>query len=510
MVPAGWISEVLPPPPNLEKMKTYISMVSNKTIEDAHERTFNGERVYPSDLDIQYIQPAYIQRIGKISKFVTLKNRKHMSQNIADFELQETSLADGTWGLTEPNKAAYYKNLGKLNKAEHIHFSDQAAQFATMCMERQFYDHLKNSRIESTEKSLKRHDRKTSPGPPFSFSGTHKTKDTLLEDPIFLKMVDEGWEHLLEDDYYFLCGTALKEEVRPEEKLIENKQRIFIPGAADFVTLTNRLCGMFNDKFTACHLKTASAVGINPFEGGWQRVRDRLSKYTKCGEYDFSDYDSSLGVYKMLVVCAFRFKCYAPEEQTWDNWHRLLNCYKNLIWSVCVTVDGTLIIKPGGNPSGGANTVVDNTLINYWSLAYAWYQTVSDEYKNYESFDNLVTPILYGDDNSNCVADEISDQFTPTAYCEAVKELGMTCNPVSDKWLTIDEITFLQADFTTTLDGKTVYHLVPSKMYESIKWSTDWSNPCMDMQRAVGMLRVAWSDPPARAYFRKIIDFLFL
>jgi len=266
---------------------------------------------------------------------------------------------------------------------------------------------------------------------------------------------------------------------------------------------------VFNDKFTACHLKTASAVGINPFEGGWQRVKDRLSKYTKCGEYDFSDYDSSLGVYKMLVVCAFRFKCYAPEEQTWDNWHRLLNCYRNLIWSVCVTIDGTLIIKPGGNPSGGANTVVDNTLINYWSLAYAWYQTVSDEYKNYESFDNLVTSTLYGDDNSNCVADEISDQFTPTAYCEAVKELGMTCNPVADKWLTIDEITFLQADFTTTLDGKTVYHLVPSKMYESIKWSTDWSNPCMDMQRAVGMLRVAWSDPPARAYFRKIIDFLF-
>jgi len=496
MVPAGWLSETLPPHVNVDKLARYISDVCGRTILPKDEF---------SNIELKYINPAYIQYLGKISRFVTLKNRKKLDTNYTDFELSNGSLNDGLWGLTEPNLDAYYKNLGKLNKAEHISFNDQAAKFATHCMERHFYAHLKDSRIETQEESISRHDRQKSPGPPWNFE--HKTKETLLEDPKFLEFCRKAWDWLLDDEFWFLGGTALKEEVRPVEKLTVNKQRIFIPNSADFVTVTNRLCGDFNDKFTACHLKTASAVGINPFQGGWQRLRDKITKHPNMGEYDFSDYDSSLGVLKLLEVCKFRFKCFAPEHQTWDTWHRLLNCYKNIIWTVIVLVDGTLAIKPGGNPSGGANTVVDNTLVNYWSMAYAFYVCVTEEYRSYTSFNELVESALYGDDNTNSVADAICNMFTPAAYCAAVAELGMTCNPVSEEWLTIDDVTFLQADFKTFLYGVCIYHIEPSKSYESMRWSEE-RTPSMSLQRAVGMHRVTWSDPAARAYYTKYISYL--
>jgi len=507
MVPVGWCADNLPPCVNMDKLNTYLCAVSGKTIvpKDASTSPFHGWATW-SKYERKYIKPTYIQILGKISKFVTLKNRKKLDVNYNDFELTENSLNDGSWGLTEPNLEAYYKNLGKLNKAEHLTFDDDAAEFATHCMEQHFYSHLKNSVIETQEESLLRHDLSKSPGPPWNF--VHKTKKTLIDDAQFLEFCRKGWDWLLDDEFWFLGGTALKEEIRSAEKLAENKQRIFIPNSADFVTLTNRLCGDFNDKFTECHLKTASAVGINPFSGGWQRVRNRLTKFKKMAEYDFSDYDSSLGVHKLLIVCKFRFKCLRAEDQTFDNWHRMLNCYKNIIWTVVVLVDGTLAIKPGGNPSGGANTVVDNTLVNYWSQAYAYYRCVTEEFRTYSQFNNYVSASMYGDDNTNSISDVIADQFTPARYCAAVAELGMTCNSVSQDWLTINDVTFLQADFNTFLYDTCVYHVQPSKSYESMRWSEDPKNAIMSLQRAVGMHRVTWTDPIARNHYTKYISYL--
>lgn len=495
--PPGWITDCLPPPINLVKLSDYIERIANRTIVDKTQWSF---------FENQYINPGYVQVLGKITRFVTLKNRKKQDVNFAEFELTHGSQNDGQWGLTEPSLNAYYKGIGKLNKAEHLGYDEDAWNFAFSCWVHHFYPFLKDSKIETLEESLQRHDRSKSPGPPWYF--VFKDKTQLLDDSVFLEFCRLGWEWLLESDRWFLGGTALKEEVRPEEKLQQDKQRIFVPGSADFVTNTNRLCGDFNDKFTACCLQTASAVGVSPFYGGWQRVRDKLSKHPNGAEYDASDYDSSLGVLKMLAVCKFRFMCMRPEERTFETWVRLCNLYKNLIWTVCVLHDGTLIIKPGGNPSGGANTVVDNTLINYFSQAYAWYRSVSPEFRNYESFDQHVSAVLYGDDNDHTVSDVVKDQFTPDNFVKATAELGITFNPVSKDWMSLSEMTFLQADFNTYLYGICIYHVSPSKSYESMKWSEDCRNPVMSLQRACGMYLITWSDETARNYYKRYIDFL--
>lgn len=496
------MTDFLPPPVNKEKLNDYVNSVSGRSVIPT---SYEDDK---QNLHLKYVNPVFLQEIGKLDKYTHLKNRRKRDQSHAAYEVEKGVQADGQWGLTEPNKEAYYKNVAKFCKAQVTGFDVDAWNFAEQCVIQHFYPHLKESGIESTDESIARLDLSKSPGPPWSFM--YKTKAELVTDPQFKQKCEQGWDWLLESDRWWLTGTALKEEVRPSEKLMQNKQRIFTPQSADLNVLTNRLCGQFNDNFTDCHMKTWSMVGINPFQGGWNRLHKKLTPPDKPNmvEGDYGDWDSSLAVHLMFFMCRFRFMCLPVKDQTKENYDRLFNLYKNIAYSVLVLIDGTLVIKPGGNPSGSANTVVDNTIINFFALAYCWYRLCPVEDRTYVALILHVVAALYGDDNTGAMTDHAAEFYKPSVIPEVMKEIGLTLNFEDKEFQDITKVHFLQADFNTKLYGNVIYHVDPAKSYESIRWSEEPTNPAMSLIRACGMRLITWSDDNARDYYQGYIDWL--
>jgi len=501
-VPTGWDSVYSPPPMNFDKLKNYVETISGRELSPPA-----AVEVYP-ELHLQYVNPVFLPTVARFEKFTQFSNKRKKDISFGIFDVLNGEQSDGQWSLAHPNVEAYYKNIAKFCKSQVVDYDKLAWAFATQAIEDHFYLYLKDSGIESLEDSLSRLDLKKSPGPPWNLK--FKTKEQLISDELFLRMCSDGWNQLLEADRVWLTGTALKEEVRLTEKLKQNKIRIFNPQSADLNVLTNRLCGQFNDKFTESHLKTFSCVGISPFYGGWNRLYEKLTPPDKPNKFegDYSDYDSSLGVYLMMMVCKFRFKCLPQNEKTMDNWNRLCNLYRNIIFSAMVLIDGTIVQKPGGNPSGSANTVVDNTLIGFFMLAYAWARLCPDTLRTYNAFIDNVVAALYGDDNTGAVSHIAAEFYTPANLTNVMAEMGMTLNFEHKDFVTIHDVCFLQADFNTKLYGTVIYHVEPSKSYESIKWSEHPKDPSISLARACGMRLITWSDTSAREYYEKYITFL--
>jgi len=487
---------------NFEKLKDYVETICGRELASPTDNDLY------SKLHVEYVNPVYLPPVARFAKFTQFSNKRKKDASFGDFEVLNGEQSDGLWGLTKPNEHAYYKGLSKFCKAQVVDYDEEAWAFASQAVEDHFFKYLKESGIESVAESIARLDIKKSPGPPWNFN--FKTKEKLITDELFLKMCHDGWDQLLEADRVWLTGTALKEEVRPQEKIDANKVRLFNPQAADLNVLTNRLCGKFNDKFTECNMKTFSCVGMTPFYGGWNRLYKKLTPKDKpfMFEGDYSDYDSSLGVYLMMMVCKFRFKCLPDNEKTYDNWCRLCNLYRNIIFSLMVLKDGVIVQKPGGNPSGSANTVVDNTIIGFFMLAYAWARLCPPALKTYNSFVQNVIAALYGDDNTGAVSHIARAFYTPSKLTAVMAEMGMTLNFEHDDFVTIHDVSFLQADFNQVLYGTVIYHVTPNKSYESIKWSEHPKDPAISLARACGMRLVTWSDADARAYYARYIDFL--
>lgn len=496
-----WLMDYLPPPPSYIKLNNYLDELTGRQIQD---------KTFWTTLECQYMSPEFFTIIGQIPKWSNFKNRRKIDEDVLKIEDDLGTINDGQWGLTKPNQEAFYKALGKFQKKQFMDYDEDALKFAFECMVAHFGPHLKDCDIESNEVSKKRLDMSTSNGAALAM--VYKTKADLIDTDFFQSLLDKGWDRLLDDTFYFFTGTALKEEIRNKEKINLNKIRLFNPSSVEFTVLLNRLCGQFNDKFTEANLKTSSAVGISPFHGGWDRVYRYLlstGKHNDCDkmEADATDWDSSLGFRIPMLIYKFRFMMLKPELQTEENYIRMMNAAKNVFFSVMILFDGTVVGKYGGNPSGSANTVVDNTLILYFMFAYIYYLLIPDK-RSYYYFSKYVTLLLYGDDNLSKVHIKIQDRFTPVNISKEFSKVGMTMNFESEKFVNMDEISFLQADFKHFINGTCIYHVEPFKGVESMRWNEKAGDPINKLQRAIGLYIVSWSDLEARMYYNNIIKSL--
>jgi len=455
----------------------------------------------------KYIDQFHLTAVGSIDKAPRMKNRRFKDMYFSNYLQDKQISIDEEWGLTKPNTNAFYKNLAKYQKHSPIDYDTNAKDFAIMCMHHQFHGYLKNSGLESCEDSVARLDLSKSPS--FPLNEEYPTKGDLIKHLDLVQMCKEQFKtRLLNPGAVWITGTALKEEVRPMVKLILDKIRLFAPSSADFTVLTSMLCGKFNDNFTACHTVTASAVGINPFYRGWHRLRSKLSKFNNCFEGDYSDFDSSLSSMLLFEVLKFRLFCFPKEELTEDNVLRMYTLYSNLVYSHMLLCDGTIVRKHQGNPSGSANTVVDNTLINYISLAYCWFRLAPDGRRTYNDFNSNVVCTLYGDDNTASVSDAASLFFTPLAIQKCMRELGLFIEFESDDFVSLNEVSFLRSDFHTEMYGTYIYHLDVGKMQTTMLYSEYPTDPVMSLRRACGIRNVTWSDLNSRKFFADYIDWL--
>lgn len=465
------------------------------------------------DVDKIPLDERFFNFICKYPKFPLMKNKRKIDPIIQQIVVEDDVSMDTSYGLPKPNLEASYKSLNKYGKPQPI-FDDAASIFASRCLEKHFGPYMRDSEILSYEEALAQMDTKTSPGFPWNINYSKKTdliKDIPNEFREYAEKVYD--EFLLKDDYYFIFVNSLKEEIRPIEKIKMNKIRTFTASPIEAVNAGYRLFGDMNLKFYESHLRTASAVGLCPFYGGWDELYRKLKNHPKTNnpiayELDESEFDSSLSRRLFEAILQFRWNMLKAEFKTPENYARMRNYYKNIVNSVIITADGNIVQKQTGNPSGSVNTISDNTFILFWLLAYAWYILAPISQRTYEEFIDSVIMALQGDDNTWTVDEETNEFYNAKTVSQEFSKIGITTTSPSYEPRRLEEVEFLSSSFSKFVRGMCVYNLDPEKLIESLKWTQYPGDPVMTLTRLAAILRVTWPEKEMRELCRKIMKYM--
>nr|QHB15167.1 polyprotein [Potyvirus sp.] len=210
------------------------------------------------------------------------------------------------------------------------------------------------------------------------------------------------------------CGVwsgSLKAELRPAEKVLEGKTRVFTAAPVDVLMGAKTLVDNFNKEFYDRHLDGPWTVGINKFNRGWDRLARSFDHTLQFIDADGSRFDSSLSPYLFDVVKRLR-KLFMEE----DEWGSMLldQLYTQIVYTPITTIDGNIVRKHKGNNSGQPSTVVDNTLILIFVMEYA-----RCKYPEVDA-DNTFKYVANGDDllingsaaSLDVVANKFAEAFT--------------------------------------------------------------------------------------------------
>jgi len=466
-----------------------------------------GDEVELSALADEYVDEQFFNIIARWPKTTWLANRRRYDQIYSAFCLKhKLPLADVDWGLPIPNLPAAYQSLAKYGKGQPV-VDDEIAMLAKEFMYREFFPYMQNSQVFSTDESILELDLSTSPGFPWNL--LFKTKRDFFNWEGSKGICEDAFKKLgLPSGWWWIWTNALKEEIRPMAKILENKIRTFTASPVDLTVAGNQLCLDMNQKFYESHLKTASTVGLDPFHGGWDLAYRKVKKHPNGYELDENAYDSSLFIMLFQMIFCFRVDCLADRGFK-QHMHTL---YQNIVWSIVVTADGLILQKKTGNPSGSINTIVDNTLILYWLLAYAWIKLAPVAFRTYESFNEHVSLLLTGDDNTWTVSDEANVWFNGRSVSQVLSSLGITTTSPCYDARPVEELTYLSRSFNTFIEAygekKCVPVLDKSKFVASLRFSEKPVDPVYALVRACGFYQVSWADAEMRKHMVDYIDWL--
>nr|WKE35871.1 polyprotein [Konjac mosaic virus] len=181
------------------------------------------------------------------------------------------------------------------------------------------------------------------------------------------QIIFESCEHLYNGDMGIWNGS-LKAELRPIEKVEQNKTRTFTAAPLDTL-LAGKVCvDDFNNHFYSKHTVCPWSVGMTKFYGGWNVLLESLPNDWIYCDADGSQFDSSLSPYLINSILNARLKVMEP----WDIGEQMLrNLYTEITYTPIATPDGTIVKKFKGNNSGQPSTVVDNTLMVLTAMYYS-------------------------------------------------------------------------------------------------------------------------------------------
>lgn len=459
----------------------------------------------------EWINQRFFENVGFCNRFPRYKNKRGPDPQVKVYIDKKNLQIKPEWNLPAPNQAAAYKSLAKYGKAEVLMSEEDIGDLnhAWEWMSRQFSPYMQNSRILSLEEAIQRLDMSTSSGCPFNQLYTTK-RELFDSDPTITEWLEKDWDVLASDpNWTTIFSSSLKEELRPELKIQENSLRTFAAGATDATVHGTRLFANMNEKMYDSHLKTASAIGMTPLKGNWDRLFKKLNVFKKGYALDESQYDSSLRSFLMWGCGKFRWECLREEDKTLENLRRIRTYYRNLVNTLLLTPEGILLLKKLGNPSGSVNTVSDNTLILYWIMAFAWIQkSKGTDMCNYKSFEDHTAKALLGDDNTWTVSDYAHTFYNGVTVIEVWKKLGITTTTDSLEPRMAEELDFLSAH-TVFIDGIAVPLYDRNKLMQSLFYAPQLHlTPETSLQRVTNLMQIGWTDLSYRRFCRQFIEWL--
>jgi len=471
---------------------------------------YAGREPSPSGHPQEKFAP-HMKFMGRVLRFTPMKDTARRDQYFHEFVRSGAINYTEKYRMATPNRDAMTQSISKYNRPQPTELNEKAWEIAVDWCFKHFSPHMGQSRVIDHDKARRDLDRTTSPGYPWS--RFWQNKGQFLDSEEAPKVEKQFWDSLITNDPNKAFWTAsLKRELRPMEKLKENKIRTFTASATELSVATTRLCWDANQRFYESNNKTWGFVGGSKFYQGFDRLYRRLNKHPNAFELDETAYDSSLFVKAMESVRDLRWRLYHDVERTPDNKKRLWEVYSQIINSVIVLDNGEVFQKNTGNPSGSANTIVDNTLILFMLLAYAWIMIMlekpeTEKYATYEHFMELVEAALNGDDNTFTVAEEVVAVFNATSVSRVWTLLGVVTKSPNYNPRKLSDVEFLSHGFIR-MHNMWLPICERDKALCSLMWGSEVDDVRFTLLRAYALRIETWPDEQARKDIMMFIDWL--
>lgn len=404
---------------------------------------------------------------------------------------------DENKSMTEAQRArvfeAAYKNKNRYSR--NLYPEQQCAQYhqqfkrALEATKKRFQIALAGAQVMSPEAVVSELDMQKSCGSPWR-EIFHTKKEFFDSNFVGRPVGFDPWTVISQFDksldnentaFYTFWLDKLKDEIRTNEKVAENKIRTFNCAPIEVVVAMNELCLEMNQflYMEGEKLTNWSTVGMTKYLGTWDRMIKKHLAIGQCNSFssDGGQWDSRMSAFLLWAVCEMR--CHWGDYSEVSR-GRLRMLYRLLISRVVHGEWGDLIWLFIGNPSGSSNTITDNTLGHAFLWNLTWFilrevenQRLRDAGK---SIDDQIPPTqsyqdknfclsLCGDDSLFTISDRILSWFNATRIMQTMAS-----------WGTIQEIESLEPKPA----NECVYTSNTSELL-----SDQWL-PCPDFDRVLG------------------------
>nr|WIW79817.1 polyprotein [Tobacco vein mottling virus] len=365
----------------------------------------------------------------------------------------------GAYGPSHLNKEAYIKDIMKYSKQIVVGSVDcdtfeSSLKVLSRKMKEWGFENLEYVTDEQTIKNALNMDAAVGA----LYSGKKKQYFEDLSDDAVANLVQKSCLRLFKNKLGVWNGS-LKAELRPFEKLIENKTRTFT--AAPIETLLGgKVCvDDFNNHFYSKHIQCPWSVGMTKFYGGWNELLGKLPDGWVYCDADGSQFDSSLSPY--LINAVLRLRLSSMEE--WDVGQKMLqNLYTEIVYTPISTPDGTIVKKFKGNNSGQPSTVVDNTLM----VVLAMYYALSKLGVDINSQEDVCKFFANGDDLIIAISPEL--EHVLDGFQQHFSDLGLNYD-FSSRTRDKKELWFM-SHRALSKDGILIPKLEPERIVSILEW----------------------------------------
>lgn len=446
------------------------------------------------------LNPHGFTQIGTINRKGFSVNQRKPDPLVVEFSMAEgVQFPFDQFELTVTQKHSVASSLNHFNRVERD-FDEKALAKAVRWVLRIMEPHVGGSRVAKTFDLFEKLDKTTSAGFPYNIM-------KMSKEDVEKKHKSEVLKQASDPTTTFVMMEAMKEEVRPTEKVDKGDQRGIWGGPVAMSILGLYLFGDMADRMHAASAgQWYSFVGATIFDGNWDKVFKLLDKHPNGWALDAKKWDSSLLCLLLQAACHIRIQLLHPDDRTPYNLSLIYNLYRNIIHTVFLTPWGLFLLKRAGNPSGGPLTIDDNTIILLLNAAYTWIRKSPKHERTLASFRSNVSAFLNGDDNTFTVSDEAAHWYNGKALAECASELGVTFD--TDHWepRPASQLDFLSANFHPT-----VYGMVPlyntDKLLVSLYYSRK-RDPCDTLIRACALHVIGFWDKHFRGVMSDFIKWL--
>lgn len=396
-----------------------------------------------------------IGTVGRFGKYTL----HALEDDSMDAVFQKMQLPEPEWIPAHITKAAEYKALNKTSMVRSA-FDDVTFYLAWDMLEREF-SHVPPL-AQATFDEIKKHiDMSKSPGYPWTVRGITTKGQVFDQYEDYLRSAYSG-----ENPECFWC-IQLKNELRPKEKVEENKSRIFVISDLKHNIQVMRFFLPFTEWMTENWRYTFSGVGMSKYYGDWHLVFSRLNKHPNAFASDLGSCDASVPhdwLKFFLFVFMPKLLRVPTEDRPFYDRVMLFELQK-----FCVTIEGKLFVLTDINGSGSFLTVWINIFFTRFLAYYAWVKICGHGGSTFHKyFLENIEEVRIGDDSITTASDAIVSAFNPFNISRFLKP------HIDIVWSAPTPVKLLDLDFcsqnTTIVNGFYVPYPRFRRWTGAIKW----------------------------------------